>query len=179
MTKRSINSGPKSRRLKRKEGLKVFLGQAMTSAQNKCLGITDDDMQPMEKTGIGIVGSVLVGVAFQRRNVTTVAITTDHASIGKGSMGKFLHGCLLEIGRYPYFQKAGIALLIQRRCHENLSLFFASSSLFVYCWTDKVNNIKFDDTVQLMGFISLPYGSADAHEHKPDGFVGCSKHCRS
>ena len=31
-------------------GLKIFLGQAMIGAQNKCLGVTDDDVQPVEET---------------------------------------------------------------------------------------------------------------------------------
>ena len=38
-------------------GLKIFLGQTMVSAQNKSLGVADDDVQPVKQTGIGIIGS--------------------------------------------------------------------------------------------------------------------------
>ena len=48
-------------------GLKVFLGQIMISAQNRCFGVADDDVQPVKKAGIRIVESVLVGAVFQRR----------------------------------------------------------------------------------------------------------------
>ena len=70
----------------------------MISAQNKSLGVADDDVQPMKKARIRIVGSVLVSVAFQRANITAIAVTADHAAIGKGSVGKLLHRRLLEIG---------------------------------------------------------------------------------
>ena len=79
-------------------GLEVFLGQVMIGAQDKCLGVADDDVQPVEQTGIGIVGSMLVGVAFQRRDVTAITVAVDHASISKGSVGKFLHRRLFEVG---------------------------------------------------------------------------------
>lgn len=38
-----------------------------------------------------------------------MAITMDLTAIGDGNMSKFLHGRLLDIGRYPHFQKVGIA----------------------------------------------------------------------
>ena len=84
-------------------GLEIFLGQAMIGAQNKRLGVADHDVQPMEKAGIRIVGLVFMGVVLQRRDVTTIAIAEDLAAIGEGSMGKFPHRRLLDIGRYPHF----------------------------------------------------------------------------
>ncbi len=71
-------------------GLKVFLGQAMIGAQNKFLCVADYDVQPVEQTRIGIVRLVLVGVAFQRGDVTAVSIAVDHAAIGKSSILIFL-----------------------------------------------------------------------------------------
>lgn len=82
--------------------------------REKSLGIADDGVQPMEKAGIGIIGTVLVGAAFQCGDVTAVTVAVNHAAIGKGSMGKFLHGHLLEIGRHAHFQKAGTVPLIQK-----------------------------------------------------------------
>ena len=87
-------------------GLKVSRRQSVIGTQNKSLGITDDDVQPMEETGIGIVWPVLMGIAFQRRDVAAVSIAVDHAAISKSSVGKFLHRCLLAIGGYLHFQKA-------------------------------------------------------------------------
>ena len=159
-------------------GLEVFLGQAMIGAQDKRFGVADHDVQPMEQAGIGVVGFVFMRVAFQSRKVTAITIAVDHAAIGEGGMGKFLHRCLLDVGRYPHFQKAGIALLIQSQRHENLLFFCASAPLFTYCWAAKVRIIKFDDTAQLMGFIPLAHSGANAPEHGPCGFVGSPKHRR-
>lgn len=80
--------------------MKVFLGQAMIGAQNKSFCVADDDAQPMEKAGIGIVGSVFMGVAFQCRDVAEIAIAVDHAVVSESSVGKFLHRCLFDIGCY-------------------------------------------------------------------------------
>lgn len=55
----------------------------MMGVQNKYLGIADNNVQPIEKVGIGNVGAVLVGVALQRRDVTAITITVDYATIGK------------------------------------------------------------------------------------------------
>ena len=46
----------------------------MIGAQNKRLGDTDDDVQSMEKARIRIVGFVLMGIAFQRRDVTAISL---------------------------------------------------------------------------------------------------------
>lgn len=43
------------------------------------------------------------GCSLLSQDITTAAITTDHVAIGKGGMGKFLYGCLLEIGYHPHF----------------------------------------------------------------------------
>ena len=158
-------------------GLKIFLVQAMIGAKNKSLGVADDDVQPVEKAGIRIIGSVFVGVAFQRGNVTAIAVAVDHAAISKDSVGKFLHSCLLEIGCHIHFQKEGIAPLIQRQCHKNLRFFCAPAPLFACRRATKVRIIKFDDAVQLMSSIPLPHSNADASEHEPSGFVSCSDHC--
>ena len=159
-------------------GLEVFLGQAMIGTQDKRFGVADHDVQPMEQAGIGVIGFVFMEVALQSWKVTAITIAVDHAAIGEGGMGKFLHRRLLDVGRYPHFQKAGIALLIQRQRHENLLFFCASAPLFTYCWAAKVRIIKFDDTAQLMGFIPLAHSGANAPEHGPCGFVGSPKHCR-
>ena len=159
-------------------GLEIFLGQAMIGAQNKRLGVADHDVQPMEKAGIRIVGLVFMGVVLQRRDITAVAIGVDLTVISEGSVDKFLHRHLLDIGGYPHFQEMGIALLIQRQRYESLCLFCAPAPLFTCCWTAKVRVIKFNDPTQLMGFIPLVHGNADASEHGPGGFIGRSKHCR-
>ena len=140
--------------------------------QSKCLGVADDDMQPMEKAGIRSVGSVLMGVAFQCGDVTAVTVAVDYAAIGKGSVGKFLYGDLLEIGSHLHFQEAGIVPVIQRQCHENFRLFCAPVPLFARCRAAKVRIIEFDDAVQLMGFIPLSLSSTDVFEHEPGSFVG-------
>ena len=70
----------------------MFLGQAMIGAQNKSLGVTDDDVQIVEKDGIRIVRSMLAGVAFQRGDVAAITVTVYYAAISKGSVGKFPHG---------------------------------------------------------------------------------------
>lgn len=159
-------------------GLKILLGQAMIGAQNKRLGVADHDVQPVEQTGIKVVGFVLMGITFECRDVTAVAIPVDHTAIDKGSVGKFLYGHLLDIGRHPHFQKAGVAPVIQRQRHKNLRLFCAPAPLLPCCRAAKVRIIKFDDAVQLMGFIPLPHGSADTPEHMPSSFIGHSEHCR-
>ena len=150
----------------------------MIGAQNKRLGVADHDVQPMEKAGIRIVGLVFMGVVLQRRDITAVAIGVDLTVISEGSVDKFLHRHLLDIGGYPHFQEMGIALLIQRQRYESLCLFCAPAPLFTCCWTAKVRVIKFNDPTQLMGFIPLVHGNADASEHGPGGFIGRSKHCR-
>ena len=140
-------------------GLEIFLGQAMIGAQNKRLGVADHDVQPMEEAGIRGVGVIFMGVVLQRRDVTAIAIAEDHAAIGEGSVGKFPHRHLLNIGRYPHFQKTGIALLIQGQRYENLRFFCALPPLFSCCWATKVRIIKVDDSAQLMSFISLDNGN--------------------
>ena len=152
-------------------------GISWIGTQDKCLGVADRDVQPMEKAGIGIVRFVFMGVALQGRNVIVIAIAVDLTAISDGGMGKFSHGCLLHIGCHPHFQKAGIAPLIQRQRHKSLRLFCAPTPLFPCCWAAKVRNIKFDDPAQLMAFISLAHGNADAPEHGSGGFVCRSKHC--
>ena len=150
----------------------------MIGAQNKRLGVAGHDVQPMKEAGIRVVGLVFMDVVLQRRDVTTIAIAEDLAAIGEGSVGKFPHRCLLDIGRYPHFQKAGIALLIQGQRYENLRFFCAPPPLFPCCWATKVRIINFDDSAQLMSFIPLAHGNADAFEHESGSFVGRAKHCR-
>ena len=97
---------------------------------------------------------------------------------GRSGMGKFLHRRLFDIGRYPHFQKAGNASFFQRQCHKNLHLFCAPPPLFPCCLTPKVRIVKFDDPAQLMDFIPLAHGNANASEHGPCSFVGSPKHRR-
>lgn len=77
----------------------------------------------MKETGIRIVKLVFMSVALQRWDITAISITVDLTVIGKGSMGKFPHGYMLDIGCYPHFQKAGIASFIQRKRRESLRFF--------------------------------------------------------
>ena len=58
----------------------------MIGTPDKCLGVADDDVQPVEQTRIGIIGSVLMGVAFQRWDVTAITVAVDHAVISKGGV---------------------------------------------------------------------------------------------
>ncbi len=119
-----------------------------------------------------------MGVALQGRNIAAIAIAVDLAAVGEGGMGRFLHRRLLDIGRYPHFQKAGITPFIQGQCYENLFLFCAPAPLFSCCWASKVRIVKFNGPAQLMGFIPLAHGSANTPEHGPRGFVGSPKHHR-
>lgn len=66
----------------------MSLVQAVVDAQNKHLGVTDDDVQPMEKVGIGSVGFVLMSITFQRWDVTAIAIAVDLAAIVKKRHGQ-------------------------------------------------------------------------------------------
>ena len=92
---------------------------------------------------------MLVGVAFQRGDIAAITIAVDHAVISKDSVGKFLHGSLLEVGGHSHFQIKRIALLIQRQRHENLSLFCTPTPLFACCCPSKVRIVKFDDAFSL------------------------------
>lgn len=84
----------------------------MISAQNKRLGVADHDVQPMEESRNQDIGLVFMGVALQRWDITAIAIAVDLTAIGEGGAGKFLHRRLLDIGCYPPFQKAGIAMTL-------------------------------------------------------------------
>lgn len=128
--------------------LNTSLVQAVIGTQDKCLGVTDYDVQPMERPAAGSIRLVLMDIPLQCWDVTVVAIVVDLTSIGKGSMNKFSYRCLLYIRDYPHFQEAGIAPLIQRQCRENLNLFCAAAPLFANCWTSKVRIIEFDDTAE-------------------------------
>ena len=105
--------------------------------------------------------------SIQRRDVIAIAIAENLAAIGEGSVGKFSHRRLLDIGRYPHFQKTWIVLLIQGQRYENLRFFCALPPLFSFCWAAKVHVITFDGSAQLMSFISPAHGNADAPEHGP------------
>ena len=37
-------------------GLKIFFGQTVISSQDEGFGVADDDVQPVEQTGIWVVG---------------------------------------------------------------------------------------------------------------------------
>ena len=63
----------------------------MIDAQNKCLSITDVDVQPMEKVGIQVVESVLVGVAFQRGDVAAITGRCGLHCHGKWKLLDFCH----------------------------------------------------------------------------------------
>ena len=68
--------------------MEVLFGQAMVSAQDEGLGVTDHDVQPMEQTRMGIVGLVLMGEALQSWDIAPVTIAVNRAALGKRSLGK-------------------------------------------------------------------------------------------
>lgn len=103
--------------------MKVLLGQAMIGAQNKCLGVADDDVQPMEKAGMGIVGFVFMGIAFQRRDVTAIAIAVDLAAIVKSGMVNFFTYACLILSVTRIFRKRGLP----RSSKDNATKTFAFS----------------------------------------------------
>ena len=78
-------------------GLQVFFWQTMIGSQNECFGVSDHDVQPVQQTRVGIERLVLMGVAFQRWNVTAIAITADCAASSKRESSKFSDGCLLDV----------------------------------------------------------------------------------
>lgn len=67
-------------------------------------------MHPIEQVGIGIVGTILMGIAFQSRDVTVIAVATDDVAVGKCSVDRFLHGCLLDIGGHSHYSNSGDCL---------------------------------------------------------------------
>ena len=48
---------------------------------------------------------MLVDITLQRRDITAVTIAEDYTASGKGGVGEFIHGCLLDIERHLHFQK--------------------------------------------------------------------------
>ena len=78
-------------------GLQVIFWQTMIGTQNESFGVAEHDVQPVQQTGVGIERLVLMGVAFQRWNVTAVAITADCAASSKCESGKFSDGCLPDV----------------------------------------------------------------------------------
>lgn len=92
----------------------------------------------MKKARSGVVGSVLIGIAFQCRDITAITIAVDHANISKGSVGKFLHGCLLDIGCYLHFQKAGLPHSFKDNDTKPLA-FSVPALLFTCCWATEVH----------------------------------------
>ena len=85
-------------------GLEIGFGQAVIGSQNERLGVADNDMQPVQQTGVGIVRFVLMGVAFQCRDVAAVAVAADRASLGKCRSGKFFDGCPLDVWSDPHLE---------------------------------------------------------------------------
>ena len=80
----------------------------MMGTQDKCLGVADDDVQPMEKAGMGIVGFVFMDIAFQRRDVTAIAIAVDLAAIVKSGMVNFFTYACLILSVTRIFRKRGL-----------------------------------------------------------------------
>ena len=52
--------------------LQVGLGQTMIGTQDKRFRIADDNVQPMEQPGVGIVNFMLVDKSFQSRDVAAI-----------------------------------------------------------------------------------------------------------
>lgn len=94
-------------------------------------------------------------IAFQSRDITTVAIAVNRTAVGKGSVSKLLHTRPLDIGCHTHFQKARVAPLIQRQCRKDFGLFCAQAPLFLFWWVAKVRIIKFNDATELIGLVPL------------------------
>ena len=73
----------------------MILGQAVVGSQNKCLGIADHNMQPVEHTAVWVIGFMLVDVILKRRDITAVTVAADGAAGCNGTAGKLSHGRLL------------------------------------------------------------------------------------
>ena len=58
---------------------------------------------------------MFVGVAFQRGDVTVITVTVYHAAISKGSVGKFPHGRLLEVGGSRFSRIICVSII--RQCN--------------------------------------------------------------
>ena len=69
-------------------GLKMILGKAVVGSQNKRLGITDHNMQPVEHTAVGIIGLILVAVILKRRDIAAVTVAADGAAGRNSTVGK-------------------------------------------------------------------------------------------
>lgn len=78
----------------------------MIGPQNECFRIAYHDMEPMEQTGTGIVGPMLVRKIFQGWDVTAITIAADCAVFGEGGLSKFSDGSLLDIGSNLHFVMA-------------------------------------------------------------------------
>ena len=91
------------------KGLQVIFWQTMIGSQNKCFGVADYDVQPVQQTRVWVKRLVHMDVAFQRWNVTAVAITADCAASSKRESGKFSDRCLLDVWRDHHLEIERIA----------------------------------------------------------------------
>ena len=91
----------------------MILGQAVVGSQNKCLGIADHNMQPVEHTAVWVIGFMLVDVILKRRDITAVTVAADGAAGCNGTAGKLSHGRLLDILCHAHFEVLRIAMPIQ------------------------------------------------------------------
>lgn len=144
----------------------------MIGTQNESFRIADHDMEPMEQTGRGIAGLMLVRKIFQGWYVTAITVAADYAIFCEGGLSKFSDGSLFDIGRDLHFEMAWIPLAVQGQCYKNFHLFRTTATLFASYRPAKVSIIKIDYSIQLMGRIPLAHGRTDALEHIPRSLVG-------
>lgn len=111
-------------------GLKEFLRQVMIGAQNKHLGVADNNVHPMGHAGIGMIGFVLMGAVIQLLDITVVAIAVNHTAIGKGSMSKFLHRAHLILGITHIFKKRRLPRTSKNNAAKDLAFSVPRPRLF-------------------------------------------------
>lgn len=79
-------------------GLQIFFGTAMISAQDKRLGIADNNVQPMKHTRIGGIYLMLMLVIFQSWDITAITVAADGTVISKCRFSKAFDRILSDIG---------------------------------------------------------------------------------
>ena len=149
----------------------------MIGTQDKRFGVADHDVQPMKKAGIGIVGFMFMGVALQGRNIITIASLRISLPSPKAAWANFFTDACLILGVTRIFRKR----VTPRSSKDSATKTFTFSvpcPRFSLLFDPQSTHVKFDDPAQLMGFIPLAHGNANASEHGPCSFVGSPKHRR-
>ena len=146
--------------------------QSVIGSQDERFSIADYNVQPMEHPILWIIGFVLVFIFLQGRDITTVPIAMNCATLFNCRVSKLFHRCLFDIFRNTHLEILRVAVFIQRQCHKNLC-FFCSATTFTACFrSTKVGIIKLYYPGQKVCLVSLSHCRANAPQHGPGGFVG-------